>query len=105
MTYVPTSYTQAEAGLNQVTMEVAAIMDSVRTAIARIDAANVKLGQLDDPAPVGYIELLNFITEQTASNPGDAEWIGLQGRMNKIAGDFGTLQAYLTNLTAAISAV
>lgn len=55
MTVAPTTYTEAEAQLNEVTVEVSNVLNSVRTAIARINAAHDRMGILAQAAPAGYL--------------------------------------------------
>jgi hypothetical protein len=102
MTYAPTTYTEAEAQLNEVTAEVAGVLASVRTAIARISAANVKMTGLAQTAPIGYLDLITYIAGQDQN---DAAWADMKRRSDKIVADFGSVQGYIQGLIAAIDGV
>lgn len=105
MSTAPTSYSEALATKNELVAEMQAISVAVSTAIARINAASVKLGQLAQAAPVGYIDLINYVNAQVTANPADADWLREQAELGKIVNDFVTKTNYLNALIAAIDAV
>lgn len=105
MTVAPTTYTEAEAQLNEVTVEVSNVLNSVRTAIARINAAHDRMGILAQAAPAGYLSLISYINTQAAANPADPTWTNIKNRSDKIVGDFTSINSYINNLITAINEV
>jgi len=105
MTYAPVNYTEAESGITVAAGELTAVMESVRTAIARIEAADSRMTALAQAAPVGYLGHIQWINAQATALPSDQAIMDLKRRSDKLSADFGTVQAYVQALIAAVQGV
>jgi len=105
MTYAPTTFLEAEAGLNVVTTDVAGIKASVATAIARINEADVRMGNVVQAAPVGWLDLVTYVNTQATANGSDQAWQDLKRRKDKIVADVTSIQNKIQEYIDAINAV
>ena len=104
-TFIPDSYTRAEAALNEVTEDASTIVAQHERAVEQLVDLHSRLTKMSQTAPNGWAGLIGFINDQVAANPGDAAWLVLKGRADKIVADFQARKAQYQAINAAIAAV
>lgn len=101
MSYVPDSYLQAKAAMDKITEDVAILIEVAENRFQQVQNVSAQLEDLTKPAPVGWIELVQYIDAEAVANPSDEEIQTLKREKDKIVSDF---QAYKTALDAKIAA-
>ena len=105
MTQAPTSYSDALHEVDELTGRMFAAKSRMTRGLDLLQEAVDIYTSLDDAAPVGFLDLVQFINAQQSANPADADWASLKSQKNKIVtnfqADLATAQAKLTAANAA----
>ena len=105
MSYIPTSWSEASDIASDIKKDVAITRTSVEGFINKIRAQATNLGNLAQPAPVGWQEWVAYVDTQAAANPDDLQWQNLKAEKDQIVADFLALLASVNAVVSAIDAV
>ena len=104
-TFIPESYTEAVTAISQIGSIITSQKTKGDRAIIQIDEVIADLGTLNNSAPVGWLETIQYINTEAAANPADEAWQDLKRKKDKLVSDYQAIQANFQAIAAAIDAV
>jgi len=105
MTFTPDSFMQAEAAVAKIVSEATREIERYEQKAHDIGLIAARLAEMSQAAPTGWLGAVTYINDQVTANPGDADWVDIKGRMDKIVGDFTAAKARVDSAVAALSGI
>jgi hypothetical protein len=102
--FVADSFTQAETALRRIGDLVSGNQLKGERSIEAIDEVVTALNNLNQAAPTGWLDTIQYIEAQAAAFPGDEAWQDLKRRKDKLVADFQVIKARFEAVAAAIDA-
>jgi len=97
MTTAPETYTEAVTALDELTDRITTGKKHFARGETLMAEGITLYGDLNNAAPGGYLDLIQFIDAQAIALPNDDQWQHMKGQRNKIVAEY---QAELTSMQA-----
>jgi len=104
-TYIPKSYTEASAGVAQMSDLVTGYRREADGYLARMAEVATRLDDMGNAAPVGWADLVSYVDAQVVANPADLVWLRLKEQIGKTVGDFQAERDRVNAMVAAAQSV
>jgi len=101
MTAIPETYSDAIADMTTITQQMQTAKNRLVRGIELLQDGVSILDSLDEPAPTGYAQTVQFINQQAAANPNDPAWQDVKAQKDKVVADF---QSELTRAQSVLDA-